>query len=434
MKVAFYLENRDVPDVDFRQPALGNPGCGGTEYLFSALPYYLKKLKANECQPIILANHTHKLPENAAHFRVADVFDAARRAKEAGCAFFVYRPRRQPNSKLLVLIDSLQIPTIAWAHITPTSQHLREMARTRYIKAIVCVELEQHDLAQDTAIWSKLTCIVNGFDLEGFRLANRPKKDPDLVVYIGALVRQKGFHVLAKAWPRILRRHPEARLAVIGSGALYNAGTRLGPWGVAEPEYEERFIAPYLAGPDGQPLPSVKFHGKLGLEKKEILHRAIVGVPNPSGQTENCPGTALEIQACGTAVVSGAYYGILDTVRDGETGLLGRTEDDLVANICTLLENPASAEALGRNGICFVEERYNYDTVTAEWCALFNRLKTGERPTRFPFKKNLHRHHKFLIYINRFFQIALGRFVSWPSVIEIKSIIVSSGVYRTLKG
>ena len=42
MKVAFYLENKDIQNVDFSHPELGNPGCGGTQFLFAATPYYLK--------------------------------------------------------------------------------------------------------------------------------------------------------------------------------------------------------------------------------------------------------------------------------------------------------------------------------------------------------------------------------------------------------
>lgn len=425
MRVAFYLENRSIPDVDLSRPELGNPGCGGTEFLFAALPNYIAKDNSTCYEPILLANHTDRLPGNLAHIRVEDVMDAVRRAKEAGCSIFVYRPRRHLEAELLALIDGLEMPTIAWAHITPVATHLRAIARSKYIKAVVCVEREQHDLAMDSAIWSKLTCIVNGFDVSGFRLSNQPTKEPGLVVYLGALVPQKGFHILAKAWPRILRRCPQARLAVIGSGALYDANTELGPLGVAERTYEQRFILPYLTDKDGSLHPSVTFLGRLGPEKKEILYRATVGVPNPGGQTENCPGSALEFQACGTAVVSGAYYGLLDTVIDGKTGLLGRTEDDLVRNICRLLENPEKAENLGKQGIQFVEERYNFSKVVAAWCDLFVRVEQGRKPKRIPYKLNLHRHHKFLIVMNRLLQMTIGRIVKWPSIVEVKAFLLT---------
>jgi glycosyltransferase involved in cell wall biosynthesis len=420
MKIAFYLENRDIPEVDLSHPELGNPGCGGTEYLFVALPYYLDKLQGEECKVILLANNIENLPDALDNLEVKDACDAILYAKKEECDFFVYRARRHPEKELLSLVKTLKVPTIVWAHIIPNGEHLRQLATNESIKSIVCVEHEQYDLAQDSVIWKKLTYIVNGFDLKGYQLEKPPVKNPNEVVYIGALVKQKGFHLLAKAWPKVLRRHPDAHLSVIGTGALYDSKAKLGPWGVAEEGYEKEFIHPYLQDSNGLPHPSVNFLGRLGSEKKEILYRATVGVPNPVGDTENCPGSAIEIQASGTAVVSGAYYGLLDTVRDGETGLLGRTEDDLVNNICRLLKDRELAEKFGDNGIRFIEERYNFRKVTLSWLNLFYTLKNGQQPERIKFKKNLHRHAKYIIVINRYFQIIFGNFIKWPSLIEMK--------------
>lgn len=423
MKIGFYLENRYIQDVDLSRPDKGNPGCGGTEYLFAALPYYLAKLRGETCTVVLLANHTGLLPENVEPTQVGDVYDAARQAKRQGCDFFVYRPKRREETDVLDLIVELGLPTIGWAHITPTSPYLRRMARTDLFRALICVEHEQYDQIQDTPVCGKATYIVNGIDVDGFRVANPPKKEPGLVVYLGALVPQKGFHLLARAWPRVLQRHPEARLTVIGTGALYKPDAQLGPWGVAECQYEEKQIIPYLAGADGQPHPSVFFAGKLGQEKKDLLYRAMVGIVNPTGQTENCPGSSLEYQACGTAVVSGAYYGLLDTVLHGTTGLLGRTEDDLVHNICALLKDEDRARRLGENGVEFVRKRYDFAQVTPQWLTLFDRLAAGRPPERIPFKRNLNRHYKLFIMLNRPLQRVFGRFMHWPSVVEMKEVL-----------
>ena len=420
MKVAFYLENRNMPDVDLTRPSLGNPGCGGTEYMFAALPSYLAAVEGNEHHIVILASHIERLPENVPCLRVTNVCDAVRRAKEYGCDIFVYRPRRHPQVEFLALLDRLRISAVAWVHVTPTGPHLRALANSSNVKAVVCVGREQHDLVWDSSVWPKLTYIVNGLDVDGYRLADPPAKEANLVVYLGALVPQKGFHLLARAWPRILLRHPKARLAVIGSGALYDQSASLGPWGVAATEYEALF-APHLAGPDGRPHPSIAFLGKLGWEKKEWLSRANVGVANPGGQTENCPGSALEFQACGTAVVSAARYGLLDTVLDGHTGLLGRTGHDLVDNIGGLLSDPKRAEALGRNGVAFVRASFDFASVTSAWLDLLDRLTSGAPPRTFTFKWNLHRHAKALILVNRLMQMTMGRVVAWPSVAEMKA-------------
>ena len=431
MRVAFYLENGAIPDVDLSRPSLGNPGCGGAQYMLAAISSYLaEEEEKTGCQILLLANHVHRLPGNVTSLRVSDVVEAASKAKAEGCDIFVYRPRRHIEAELLAQVDRLSLPTIARFSITPTGPYLQALANSANVKAVVCVGREQHDLAWDTPVWPKLTHITNGFDVDGFRLKNPPAKESGLVVYLGALVPQKGFHLLARAWPRVLRRHPKARLAVIGSGALYGEEA-LGPWGVAAPDYEAQF-APPLAGPDRKPHPSVSFLGKLGLEKKEWLHRAIVGVPNPSGQTENCPGSAVEFQACGTAVVSAARYGLLDTVRDRETGLLGRGENDLVNNICALLEDPDRAETLGKNGVRFVRGAFDIPAINANWHDLIDRLVRGDRPRTFFLKRNLHQHSKGLILLNRFLQMTLGRLIPWPSTIEVKSCLAKLPAIRTI--
>ena len=420
LKVAFYLENKDVPNVDLSRPELGNPGCGGTTYLFSALPKYIQELNSNTISPILLANVTENLLESVQNYQVEDLYKAASFAKELACDFFVYRPRRELDVKFLNLIDGLELKTIGWAHITPKSEYLGRMAKTKYFKALVCVEHEQHELARDSKIWSKLTYIVNGFDVEGFQLPNPPKKEQNLVVYLGALVPQKGFHLLAKVWPRVLAKNPKAKLAVIGTGSLYNADAKLGPWGIADNEYETKHITPFLSDENGQPHSSVIFLGKLGIEKKDILYKATVGVVNPTGQTENCPGSALEFQACSTPVVSGAFYGMLDTVQHDITGYLGRNEEDLVSQICTLLQDTSLVEKLGKNATKFVQDRYNYSLVVNEWEELFQRLDSNKPIKRTPIKKNILQHSKILILINSCIQKTIGRFVSWPSIIDMK--------------
>ena len=45
-------------------------------------------------------------------------------------------------------------------------------------------------------------------------------RDPDGVVFLGALDERKGFRQLAAAWPEVLRLHPGARLTVVGKGPL----------------------------------------------------------------------------------------------------------------------------------------------------------------------------------------------------------------------
>lgn len=425
IRIGIYLNNALIPDVDLSQPELGNPGCGGTEYLMSALPYYFQKHLNSQIISTLFANNIEKLPPNIHSIKANDLYSAAQKAKESHCDFFIYRPHRSLNVQFLSLIEQLQLPTIAWIHVTPKHEHNRALARNPFIRAFVCVEHEQYDLLQDTPLYPKLTYIVNGFDLQGFQLQESIAKEPNLVVYLGALVPQKGFHLLAKAWPDVVQRIPEAKLAVIGSGKLYDPSLKMGPWGIAGQSYEQTGIIPFLQDGSGSPMKSVSFLGRLGLEKKIWLSKASVGVANPSGQSEHCPGSALEIQASGTAIVSGAYYGMLDTIQHNKTGLLGRGHQQLVSNICRVLQDSNLRIALQNRGPQFVEHRYNYAKVTQQWQQLFLKLRENEFPSRIGFKRNLHQHQKWLIQLNKPLQQRFGQTIKWPSVFEISHSVAS---------
>ena len=190
------------------------------------------------------------------------------------------------------------------------------------------------------------------------------------------MIPAKGFHHIARVWPAVKERVPNAELVVIGSGKLYDRNRSLGKWGVAEEGYE-RQIRAYLSDGHGNPDPSVDFKGTLGIEKIKILQEADVGIVNPSGATENCPGSAIEFQAAGTPVVSGAYRGLLDTVLHERTGLLGRSDRDLIDNIVYLLRNKGLVRSYGENGIEFVKDKFSYEKISEQWLDLFGDVYYG---------------------------------------------------------
>jgi glycosyltransferase involved in cell wall biosynthesis len=65
--------------------------------------------------------------------------------------------------------------------------------------------------------------------------------------------------------------------------------------------------------------------------------------------------------AAGKPVVASNVDGIPIYVRDGETGLLFRSEDvqDLASKLGMLLADPVRAAAMGQRGAALVRERYS---------------------------------------------------------------------------
>lgn len=61
MKIGFYLQNNGIKGVNCRTPEEGNPGIGGTEYLFIAIPYALSVYGCSH-EVSLIANSIENLP------------------------------------------------------------------------------------------------------------------------------------------------------------------------------------------------------------------------------------------------------------------------------------------------------------------------------------------------------------------------------------
>jgi glycosyltransferase involved in cell wall biosynthesis len=424
IRVAFYLDNSSNAHADLSTPEFGNPGIGGTEYLIVATAYYLFKFHSKKIEIILYATNTKLLPPDLNKIKTKDLNQAINKASRQFIDIFIYRPLRDPQINELELFKELNLKAIAWLHVTPTPKHIRFLASCSQVIAAVCVEHEQHDQLLDSPLSRKLTYIVNGFDVKFFRHnLSKVKKEINLVVHIGAIVPQKSFHILARSWPQILKRCPEAKLKVIGSAALYNDNEELGDWKLSYKSYEDNFIKPYLSDSDGNLLKSVEFLGVLDLRKKIYMAEASVGVANPVGINENCPATSLEFQALGTPVVGQGNFGNLDTMVDKHTGLLANNEHDFVNKVCFLLENPKYANSLGKNGPSFVRRKYSWEKTTKNWIDLFNLIYKYKNIKKYKMKHNYLKHYKLFIFVNALFQKMLGRFIRWPFLCEIKEFI-----------
>ena len=145
----------------------------------------------------------------------------------------------------------------------------------------------------------------------------------------------KGQHVLVEAMPAILRVHPDTTALFAGAPA------------VNKPEYYEGLVARCTAlGIDDH----VHWLGRR--DDMPLLMAASDVVVLPSVTPEPFGLTVVEAMAAGVPVVATAAGGPLQTVADGETGLLCAPDDsDALANaVCTLLADPVQAQAMGEAG------------------------------------------------------------------------------------
>ena len=372
--VVFSLNDSKFDCVDFSDPTLGNPGVGGTEYLFVALAFELTE--RGIAKAVLVHQNFRNIYPKSLSTVIADESPAGLASVVAqipNVDYLVLRGGSESASPGSIRVLPPEVPIIAWTHNHLPNSVLSYYAGSQRVKRVVYVGREQCALASGSPCFSKASYILNGF--------YEPSPGPDgdrrqRAVYVGSLVPQKGFHRLARLWPEIRRGCPDAELDVIGDGTLYRASEPLGPLGLASPSYE-KLILHYLRGDPARF--GVHFHGKLGLEKYDVIRQAAVGLPNPTGFTECCPGTVLEMSSCGAVVVAPRRWGMCDTVVDGITGYLCDDEGEYVARVIALLKDRSKAAEMGEAGREFVRRSFDFQDVCRQWKALFDSRNLSDR-------------------------------------------------------
>ena len=179
-----------------------------------------------------------------------------------------------------------------------------------------------------------------------------------VVVCVSRLVARKGQDVLVAGWPRVLARHPGARLLLVGGGpaeaslrravaarGLTDSVVFTGPVDPAE-------LPGHYAAGDVFAMPCRTRRGGLDVEGLGMVF--------------------LEAAACARPVVAGTSGGAPETVQEGVTGHVvdPRSPAAVADAIAGLLAEPARARALGAAGRAWVEERWSWTRIAATFADL----------------------------------------------------------------
>ena len=376
MKTAIYLSDNSLSNLDCRNPQLGNPGIGGTEYEFLMLAYALAAFTDVEVN-FYHYNNTNILPDGVKSWIIHDYFEAFQHAQAQGVEIMIFRGPCRPV-EMLEAANKTKLKCIAWTHNFIDEDDLDALTKCDAIKRVVFVGHEHYDHYIYHPVIKKSTYIFNMFDGRHLKLRDFPIEPA--VTYTGGLYHVKGFHILASMWKDILKEVPEAKLYVVGSGKLYNKFIELGPLGVAEKEYEDMFASSLMI--DGKLMPSVNFLGTLGQEKTEVYYKTTVGVMNHSGASETFGISAIDMEACGVPVVTRAINGLFDTIKHGKTGLLGRNNDQIKNYIIKLLKDKELNLKLGRQAKEFAESEFLPEKLVKQWLKLFDDVM-NDRPCEY---------------------------------------------------
>ena len=286
---------------------------------------------------------------------------------------FMRRFRPTVVNPHLFRTTAVAAPLARWhgARVVET-YHGREGWRSRFLADRLVVRLVDHVIAVSEAARTflvrgkgyppaRITVVPNGRDLSVFqpgsaREAARKELGLDrtvpLVGVVGRLEPQKGHTYLLDAWPKVTREFPDARLLLVGDGALrepLRAQARAA--GVAE---------------------SVVFAGFRSDVPRILDALDVLCLPS---LYEGMPLTAIEAAAMGRPVVATAVDGTPEVVRDRRTGRLVPPADPpaLAQALLDLLRDPEGARRMGQAGRDWALLRFDLDRQVAATAHVYRR-------------------------------------------------------------
>jgi glycosyltransferase involved in cell wall biosynthesis len=181
-----------------------------------------------------------------------------------------------------------------------------------------------------------------------------------LLLFSGRLIQRKGVNYLIRAMPRILAQR-KVRLVVTGDGHYRSEWEKLShELGVSH---------------------AVEFAGFVSNEKLSRLFRSCTVYVHPAiyddrGDTEGLGVVLIEALRNRKPVVASQVGGIVDVIKDGETGLLVPQKDPeaLAEAVLRVLQDPALARRLGEQGYVYATEFFDWDQITDRLEAVYRRV------------------------------------------------------------
>ena len=401
MKIALEINDKGFSNIDISNPINGNPGVGGTWYEFALLAYMLKKYCPNY-EIYIYHYNDNKYITDCAEKIIKNDTDLFEQIVHDKIDLFIFKTNKQID--WYTNISKYEVNSIAWTHTFLGFNERKLIENNEFIKRMVCVGKEHYDLYLDEDVINKTTYIYNMVCKTDEDV--RRKEYDNNVTYIGSIIPAKSLHVLAKVWKGVLKEVPTAKLNIIGSGKLYERDSVLGEYGIAEKNYEKRFIK-YLTDENGEILDSVNFLGVLGEEKKEVICNSAVGVVNPTTKSETFCISAVEFEEYGVPVCSGRKNGLLDTVVHKSTGLLSFSSIGLKRNIVKLLQNKMMNEEYSKNAR-YHSEKFLPESIINDWIKCIENINNNENEVYINPKGNMLYNGKFARVIFRFLRFNLG--------------------------
>jgi glycosyltransferase involved in cell wall biosynthesis len=214
----------------------------------------------------------------------------------------------------------------------------------------------------------KIYEIANGIDINKYypveknrKLFLKEKFGPPrkrYFIYTGRLAKGKGLEYLLPAWKKLVSKHNNIHLFLIGSGQGYALSCEEDLKAFVKNNHMEN---------------SVTFTGNIFNVDEYLQAGDFYVLPS---QSEGLSVSLLEALASGLPAIVTSVRGILDVIENNVNGILVPygDEDKLYEGMIKVLINEAKAEEIGKNGKNTVSEKYNIDKISKQYIELFEQI------------------------------------------------------------
>jgi len=225
----------------------------------------------------------------------------------------------------------------------------------RHAKYVIANSRFTASLLREEGI-TNVEIVPPGVDVSTKNQEPRTNFQNNSIISVGRLVPRKGFDVLLKAMPAVIKEIPDAHLTIIGSGAYYDELVRL-----AHELRIETFV---------DILTDIE-------DKAEYWRKASLFVLAAREDGPNIEGfgiVTLEAAAEGLPVVVCRSGGAPEAVIDNVTGLIVPPDDPsaLAKAILFILNDPARAAQMGEVGRKYVAEEYSIPIIAKKFWSIIS--------------------------------------------------------------
>ncbi|MFG2938232.1 glycosyltransferase [Streptomyces sp. NPDC048282] len=236
----------------------------------------------------------------------------------------------------------------------------------RWAHQVVCVSEAERATGVRAGVRAPYAVVPNGIDTERFTPGASPHgRTGPLVVCVGRLCRQKGQDLLLQAWPEVLRRVPDARLALVGDGPDQEALRRIAPASVEFPGAVTD-VVPWYRAADLVVLPS-RWEGMALAPLEAMACGRPVLVTDVDGARESLPPAH-------------AAHCLVPPGRPGA----------LAGAVAGLLLDPALRASLGERGRRHVLSTHDVRRTAQAVAGLYRELLGGRPLVSFECRESIH--------------------------------------------